>query len=101
MNELKENWTSMDLNVYINRIREDERDSVLAQILDKKRLRQYLETPDGQLLLRDAINIIRTELGDIYTFVMEDPRANIDKIVASSDRCRAAVDIMYRWMDLL
>ncbi len=99
--ELKENWTSTDLNVYINRIQEGERDKVLALILDKKRLRQYLATPDGALLLRDAINIIRTELGEIYTFAMKDPRANIDKIVASSDRCRAAMDIMYRWMDLL
>ena len=101
MSELTENWTAADLNIYINRIREDERDQVLAQVLDKRRLREYLDTPEGQLILRDAVNIVRSELMEIFRLVIDDPRKNIDKIVTSSDRYRAVIDIMHRWMDLI
>lgn len=101
MSELTENWTAADLNIYINRIREDERDLVLAQVLDKRRLRQYLDTPDGKLILRDAINTVHSELMEIFKLVIDDPRKNIDKIVTSSDRYRAVINIMNRWMVLL
>ena len=103
MEKLAENWTGVDLNIYINRIREDEREHVLEQLLNKRRLRQYLDTPDGKLILNDAVNIIRGELSEIYELIVKakNPRANIDKIVEASDRYRAVLDIMYRWTDMI
>ena len=101
MEELTEKWTGDDLGVYINMIRETERDRVYGQILDKRGLRQFLDTPDGRLLLKDAVNIIRTELGEIYKLAIADARANTDKIVASVDRYKAALDIMHRWIGMI
>ena len=101
MINLEENWTSRELNIYLNSIREGEREKVLAQVLDQKNLRQYLATDDGKLILKDAINILRSELAEIYKLVLEGTSDNIYKIIACADRYRAAADIMYRWMTLL
>jgi len=98
MDELTEKWTGTDLAIYVRKIREEKENQTFSEILDGRRLRLFLSNPDGSLILRDAIDIISSELTEIFRLVVDDPRKNIDKIVTSSDRYRAALNIVNRWI---
>ena len=94
-------WTSHDLNDYINSLSDEERESVLESILVKHKLKEFLQTPEGRLVFEDLVGMIKGRISMILFKAMDSVGTHREEIAEAARELNVALRIMGRFQSIM
>jgi len=99
MNEAK--WSRLDLQDYVNRFTEHQRDNVLKQIVESELLEEVLATTKGKLILNSIVDDITNNVGNIVAISLSGDKDKFNKIEEAAHVIAISYRAMERWATML
>lgn len=94
-------WDKFQLQDYINRFTEHQRDNVLKQIVESELLEQVLATSQGRVLLNSIVDDIANKIGLIVNLSVSGEKDRIIKIEAVAQMIAVSRKALYDWATIL
>ena len=94
-------WDKFQLQDYVNRFTEHQRDNVLKQIVESELLEQVLATSQGRVLLNSIVDDIADKVGLIINLSVSGDKDRIAKIEAIAQVIAVSRKAMYDWATML
>jgi hypothetical protein len=90
---MNKEWSNEELTNYVTNFSDEQRESVLKQILETELLQKFINTPDGRLILNSVVERIRD-----YTMLIVSLSVSgkpIEDIKEAALKINIAYDFMY------
>ena len=94
-------WDKFQLQDYVNRFTEHQRDDVLKQIVESELLEQVLSTSQGRVLLNGIVDDIANKVGLIISLSISGDKDRIAKIEAVAQVIAVSRKAIYDWATIL
>jgi hypothetical protein len=88
-------WTTEEISNYISGFPGEQKDSVIRELVGAKLIRQFLDTPEGKLLLDSTVDSIRDNTMKIVSLSVSGFDKSIDEIRQAALQINVAYDFMY------
>jgi len=95
MPEQDRRWTTEEISNYISKFTEVERDNVIRELMGAKILSNYLNMPEGKLILNSVIDSIRDYTMKIIRLSVDGFDKNKEEIKQAALQVNVAYDFIY------
>lgn len=90
-------WTNPDLANYISRFNANQRDLVMAELIESERLKAILDKPEGQMIIDAVTDTVTDQTRRIVRLSIDGFEKNHDEI----HQAALEIDVAYRLMHKL
>jgi len=89
-------WSNEDLSNYITKFSDEQRESVLKQIVESELIQKFLDTTEGRLVLDGTVDLIRDCTMKIVSLSLNGFEKNLAEIKQSALQIDVAHKFMHR-----